>query len=57
MTQALVLHNLRNMHTKDVHAICLWQICLRFLFLLFVINPTEPNGIDFTEGGKLLIAR
>lgn len=24
--------------------------------MLFVINPTKPNGIDFTEWEKLLVA-
>lgn len=56
VTQALVLHTLRNTRTQRMFR---QSACGKFAFffcVLFVINPTKPNGIDFTEGGKSLVA-
>ena len=49
VTQALVLHVLRNTCTQRMFR---QSACgkFSFLFLLFVINLTKPNCIDFTRG-------
>lgn len=53
VTQALVLPMLRNTCTQRMFR---QPACDKFAFFFFVINPTKPNGIGFTEGEKLLVA-